>query len=204
MILLSHFIVGLTSCFLGALPFGAINLSVVSISIRKSYGQGVMFALGASVVEIVEAYVAVAFGMYINQFLNDHMFIPYLIGTIFLTLGIYFFLRKTAPASTNLSRRKRTNFFKGVGVALLNPQAIPFWLFTLAFITPFNLFEFIGLPLVLFLTGVFVGKLIALVGYAKMSNYLESRFTKSNSTIDYIMGAIFLTIGVFQIITHLQ
>lgn len=204
MFLLFHFIVGLTTCFIGTLPFGVINLSVISISVRKSYHRGFLFALGASVIEIGEAYVAISFGMYINQFLNHYTFIPYLIGTIFLTLGLYFFVRKTIPLSNTSSYGKHTEFYKGVAVALLNPQSIPFWLFILAFITPLNLFNFEGAPLLLFLGGVFSGKLIALIGFAKMSNYLEKHLGQSHNTIDYIMGSLFSGIGAFQIIIQLQ
>ncbi len=204
MFLLFHLLFGLTTCFLGALPFGAINLSVVSVAVRKSYNQAVLFALGASLVEIAEAFIAVAFGQYINQFLTEYTFIPYLIGTVFLVVGFYFFVRKTSPTLDNVENGNKTDFLKGVVVALLNPQAIPFWLFALAFITPFGLLEFSGLPLILFLAGVFIGKLIALIGFAKMSTYLEKQLGKSCNTIDYIMGSVFVIIGSFQFFTHLQ
>ncbi len=204
MLLFSHFLFGVIACFIGALPLGTINLSVLSIAVRKSYYKAVQFALGASLVEILEAFIAVAFGVYINQFLTEHTFIPYLIGTIFLALGFYFFIRKTAPKLNNATDGKNKKFFKGIIVALLNPQAIPFWLFALAFITPFNLFDFTGLALGVFLLGVFIGKLIALVGYASLSNYLEKQLVKSCNTIDYIMGSVFISIGIFQIFAQIQ
>lgn len=199
MLFLSHFIVGLTSCFIGALPFGAINLSVISITVRKSYSQAFNFILGASLVELLEAYIAIAFGMYISSFLNNYTFIPYFIATIFLVLGLFFFIRKPNPTLTDEGKKsKSSEFYQGLIVALLNPQAIPFWLFTLAFIAPFDLLQFSGLNLYIYLTGVFTGKLLALVGYAKLSNYLEGQLTKSCNTIDYIMGTVFLPLLLFK------
>lgn len=206
MLLLLHFLFGLTACFIGALPLGAINMSVLSISIRKSYRQAVLFLLGASIIEIAQAAIAIIFGLYINKFLNEHSSVTYLIATLFIALGIYFFVKKTPSKNINLNMSKNSNksFFQGIGVASVNPQAIPFWLFTLAFITPFHLFQFNGFPLIYFLMGVFVGKISALIGFAKLSTYLEQSFTKNQHTIDYLMGTVFFSIGLIQIFTHLQ
>ncbi len=203
MLLLFHFLFGLTACFIGALPLGAINMSVFSISIRKSYRQAVLFSLGASIVEIAQAAVAIIFGMYINTFLNEHSSVTYFISTLFLALGIYFFVKKTPSKNINLkvSNNSNKSFFQGIGVALVNPQAIPYWLFTLAFIAPFQFNEF---SLLYFLIGVFSGKILALIGFAKLSTYLEQSFTKNQHTIDYLMGTVFFSIGLIQIFTHLQ
>ena len=201
--LLLYFAVGFLACAVGALPFGAINLSVVSISIRKSYQDSIQFALGASLIEILEAFVAIFFGQYISQFLTEFSSIPYLISAVFIIFGLYFFIRKTSPKLNNTDPERNIFFFKGILVALVNPQAIPFWLFVIAFITPLGLVEFSGLTLLLFLVGVFLGKLVTLIGFANMSNYLEKRLGKSCDTIDYIMGSVFISIGAFQLFTHL-
>ena len=204
--LITHLIFGITACFIGALPLGAINMSVVSISIRKSHQQAIYFALGASIVEIMQAGVAVVFGFYINQYINNHTEISYLIATLFLALGVYFFAKTPSVKCSEPkdSTKPGKKFYHGLAVALLNPQAIPFWLFILAFVAPLGIFRFSGISLLLFLLGVFIGKITALIGFAKLSKYLEQSVIKNNNALDYIMGTVFFSLGIIQLFTHLQ
>jgi len=81
---LLHLLFGISVCFIGALPLGAINMSVISISIKNSQRQALFFALGASLVEIGQAGIAVVFGIYINQYISSHSEISYVIATLFL------------------------------------------------------------------------------------------------------------------------
>lgn len=195
------FIFGLTACFIGALPLGAINLSVVSLTVNNSYQHGIRFAFGASLVEIGEALIAVLFGRLIGRFFEEHTEIPYLIAAVFFGVGIYFFLRKTSPKLNGEGSQHSNSFLRGLFVAFINPLAIPFWLFALAFIAPHQIEP--GVTLYIFLTGVFIGKLVALYAFAKTSGYLKKHLAKSCNTIDYIMGVVFISIGLLQVIKQI-
>ena len=105
--LLFPFSFGLIACFIGALPFGAINLTVVSLTVNRSYEQGMRFALGASLIEIGEAYIALIFGKLISGFINRHSELPYFIAFVFIGLGIYFFARKTSPKLEKNNKEER-------------------------------------------------------------------------------------------------
>jgi len=197
--IISHFCYGLIACFIGGIPLGIINMSVVNITLKKSAKSAYHFALGSSIVEIFEASVAIIFGLAIEGFLRDHQLLQSIIFFAFVLLGIYFLIKKPKPVFyESPSNKTSSEFFKGVVVALLNPQAIPFWLFALAFVAPYHIIDFVGSNLYFFLGGVFIGKLLALTLFTKGANYIKTHLSQSSQILDKTMGSIFIIIGVIQ------
>ena len=87
---------------------------------------------------------------------------------------------------------------KGLVIAALNPQAVPFWIFALAAISQYFVFEYVGIYLLAFLLGVFIGKLIALYGFVVASTYLKSHLEQSSVLVNRILASVLLFIGVSQ------
>ena len=174
-------------------------MSVVNITLKKSPKSAYQFALGSSLVEIFEASVAVIFGLAIEGFLRDNQPLQFIIFFAFVLLGIYFLIKKPKPifyeSSTN---KKSSEFVKGIIVALLNPQAVPFWIFALAFVAPYHIIDFVGANLYFFLGGVFAGKLLALILFTKGAKHIKSHLSQSSRVIDKTMGSIFILIGIVQ------
>ena len=178
---------------------GIINMSVVNITIKQSSKSAYQFALGSSLVEIFEASVAIIFGLAIEGFLRDNQIMQFFIFFAFVLLGLYFLLKKPRQVFYESSANKKSSeFVKGIVVALLNPQAIPFWLFALAFVAPYHIIDFVGSNLYFFLGGVFIGKLLALVLFTKSATYIKTHLSQSNRIIDKTMGSIFIIIGILQ------
>jgi threonine/homoserine/homoserine lactone efflux protein len=201
--IMSHFCYGLAACFIGGLPLGMINMSVVNIALKKSARSAYQFAFGSSLVEIFEASVAVIFGLAIEGFLRDNQLLQFIIFFAFVLIGIYFLLKKPKRVFyESTSNKKYSEFIKGIAVALLNPQAVPFWIFALAFVAPYHIIDFVGANLYFFLGGVFIGKLLALVLFTKGAKYLKTHLSQSISVIDKTMGSIFIIIGIIQALGH--
>ena len=196
----SHFCYALIACFIGAIPFGAINLSVINITIKKSYKRGLQFAFGASIVEMLEAFLAIVFGLAIEKFLRDNTSVQFFIVLLFVGIGLYFFFRESHPHLEKKSRFKTNEFWQGVIVALLNPQAVPFWILALALVAPYHWLDFVGSNLYIFLFGVFLGKLIALMLFAKISAYIRKHLEASGHLVDRALGIVFIFIGLIQAI----
>jgi len=198
--IIRHFCYGLLACFIGGLPLGMINLSVINITLKKSYSSAIRFALGSSLVEILEASIAVIFGIAIDDFLEENKEIELVIFAAFVGLGIYFLVKKPRPVYyDDSSSRKTSEFVKGITVAMLNPQAIPFWLFALAIVAPYHIINFIGSNLYFFLGGVFIGKMLSLIIFAKGALYIKAHLSRHSQIIDRTMGAIFIIIGMIQV-----
>ena len=127
-----YFLVGLFACFLGTIPFGPINLTVVKTTVDHNAARGTEVALAASLVEMAEALVAIWFGMVISNYLETNLLLRLLIALAFIGLAGFIFTRKPKPKLEQPAQDQDSFFKKGLLIAALNPQAIPFWIFALA------------------------------------------------------------------------
>jgi threonine/homoserine/homoserine lactone efflux protein len=175
-------------------------MSVISISLQESYKSALKFAIGSAIVEIFEASIAIIFGLSIEVFLRNHQEVQLIKFIAFVALGTYFILKKQKEIfdSTTSSNKKNT-FIRGIIVALVNPQAIPFWLFALAFIAPYHILDFVGNNLYYFLGGVFIGKLMSLLVFAKGAQLIKGHINRKNSIINKAIGSIFIILGVYEV-----
>ena len=64
--IIGAFFIAFAATFVGGIPFGAINLSVVNITINKSFGKAMQFALAASLIELIQVCLAIFFGTQIH------------------------------------------------------------------------------------------------------------------------------------------
>ena len=194
-----YFIVALIACLIGTIPFGPINLTVVKTTVDHNAARGTEVAVAASLIEIVQALIATCFGMIISNFLEANLLIRMAIAAVFILLAIVIFTRKPKPKLQQEGAEEKSFFMKGLVIAALNPQAVPFWIFALAAISQYFTFEYMGIHLVAFLAGVFVGKLIALYGFVVASAYLKTRLEQSSVLVNRILASVLLFIGVSQV-----
>ena len=186
------------ACFIGTIPFGPINLTVVKTTVDYDRRRGTEVALAASIIEIFEALAAILFGLVISSFLQTNMVFKLLIAAAFIGLAGFVFTRKTEPSLQDREIDRRSFFRKGLLIAALNPQALPFWIFALAAISQYFQFEYAGIYLVCFLAGVFVGKLMALYGFVIASAYLKAHLQSSSKLVNRLLAIILLFIGITQ------
>lgn len=193
-----YFVVGLIACLIGTIPFGPINLTVVKTTVDHNAARGTEVAVAASFIEIVQALIATCFGMIISNFLEANLLIRSAIALAFIVLAGVIFTRKPKPQLQQDSAEEKSFFMKGLVIAALNPQAVPFWIFALAAISQYFVFEYVGIHLVAFLIGVFCGKLIALYGFVVASTYLKSHLEQSSVLVNRVLASVLLFIGVSQ------
>lgn len=188
---------GAAICFASTLPFGPINLTVAKTTVDKHYLRAFEVAVAAALVETLQVLVAVWFGLIISRFLEDNLLFRALVGTLFIIIGVIIFRRRPR------TRLEADHYFgseikTGILVAAVNPQAIPFWIIALAVINDNTSLVFQGAALVLFLIGVFVGKMLALTGFILVSNYLKSHLDESGRLVNQALGTVLVVIGLVQ------
>lgn len=193
-----YLIVAAVACLIGTIPFGPINLTVVKTTVNYDAKRGTQIALAASIIEMFEALIAICFGMVISSFLETNALIKLGIAIVFIALAIFVFTRKTDPALDTKKEEEQSFFKKGLLIAALNPQAVPFWIFALAAISQYFEFDYSGVYLAAFLAGVFIGKIIALYGFVVASGYLKTRLQESSQLVNRLLAAILLFIGATQ------
>lgn len=187
-------------CFIGTIPFGPINLTVVKTTIELGKKCALEVALAASLVEIFEALIAIIFGAVISIYLETSLLISLAIAIAFIVLGI---MVLTSKPKVNIEKECKyvdvgSQFRKGIIVAALNPQAILFWICALAAISQYFVFEYTGLYLIGFLSGVFIGKLVTLYGFIIMSGYLKIHVQQSSLLVNRLLAGVLISIGISQ------
>lgn len=196
-----HFGVGVGSSFLGALPLGTVNLTVAHTTIQKSFKAAFWMSVAAALVEIVHSFVAVHCGMLITDQINASIYTQILSLSIFLALGFYFIFKKNgAPKQTK--SRFGSDFTKGGLLALINPQAIPFWVFVTTYLQSSGYISLGFSNVLIFLVGISVGKLLALLLFGLLSKAILSRVRFLNQWANRIIGSILLIMGLLLAVRY--
>ncbi|RMG61672.1 MAG: hypothetical protein D6722_19390 [Bacteroidetes bacterium] len=192
---------GLTASFLGALPLGIVNLSVVDTTIRRHFRAGFKLSLAASLVEVLQFVLALYLGTMGTKFVSQYPGMKWGVPVIFLGLGLLFFLRKQ---DKERPRRELNlpDFLRGLVLAMINPQALPFWIFIIAWFRSAHYVELdpttqmgtVGV----FVLGVWAGKLAALLLFGLLSVTISRRAERISQQMNKIIGGILLLIGLWQ------
>ncbi len=104
-------------------------MSVAKTCIERGKKNGILVAVGASIVVFFQAWIAIQLARYIfyNPFYHNMLLRTGVV--IFLLMGIYFFVqaRKKNKVIKTHSHDETRSFFKGVMIAALNVLPIPYF-----------------------------------------------------------------------------
>lgn len=200
------FLVGWLASFLGTLPFGPINLSVVSRTVKESLRAGLWFAFAAAIIEIFQSFIALHCSAFISQYLESSPWVKWTTATLFILIGLFFILKKEKEKIiSEKPAKKDNNFLAGVFISILNFQAIPFWIFVLTYLDMSHHIRIDAslslLGIALFLIGVSTGKFAALALFGFASQRVKGRVHQLKYLMNKIIGTILMLIGIFQFIS---
>jgi len=123
------FLITYFAALLGVIPPGLVNMTVAKTCVEKGKKNGLYVALGATIVVIIQATVAVLLAKYIfgNEFVQNILLRAGLV--IFILLAVYFFIQaKKRGGIEHKSRKANSNsIFKGMLVAALNIFPVPYF-----------------------------------------------------------------------------
>lgn len=204
MLFIKYFFLALITSFLGALPFGTVNLSVVDTTLKESFKAGMLIAIAASLVEIVFSFLAVHCGMLITDFIEKNLYVKVSTILLFIILGLLFFFKKQKQRSLEKRKRKKSNFLKGLLLAIINPQVLPYWVLIITYLQTsymlnLNIYEQTKY-VVIFLFGVWLGKILALYLYGKLSIVIQKKAVRISKAMNKIIGTILFTVGIIQLV----
>lgn len=201
MITLQHFAIGLFASFIGSLPLGVLNLTAVDIALNKKFRNVVFFSLGAAGVEFFQAFLAVKFSSWFLIRPSLDMLFNIMVIPLFLGLSIYYFRKSRKKLEEKTNGRQLSSFSKGVLLSVINPLAIPFWIFYATYFNSLGLVLFENYYIVLFVAGISAGTFIALLFFGKISRYIVTRIKVLNQWIDQIIAVVFLALFIFQVVS---
>ncbi len=121
------FFLGLVFSFVGSIPPGTLNITVLQLGLEGQVRIAMRFALAVAIIEYPYAWIGVQFQYLISQspvILENFQLIAAIVMTL---LGITNLL-PSRPKRGLAQRFRESGFRRGIVLSLLNPMAIPYWM----------------------------------------------------------------------------
>jgi len=199
MTIISIFLIGFLASFIGSLPIGMLNMTVMEISFSKSLKQGVLFSAGAAFTEFFQALVAVKFSSWFLENPTVEMMIKLSVIPVLLVFGIIHLRKKLNDAHKKEIRDdKYSGFSKGMFLSGINPISIPFWVFYAVWFQSMGWISFEAIPAIVFVIGITLGTFVCLSLYGKVGQYIFSRIAVLNLWMNKIVGGVFIILALYQ------
>lgn len=202
--ILGYFLMGLLGAGIAGAPPGAANIVVVKTSMQSSLQKALIIAIGAGLGEVTLSLIALHCNMEFSDYFATHPWIQITVFIAFFLVGLFFLMKDRLP-QTNTPRTPRglktSRFVKGFLLAAINPPVLIFWV--LAFLLFHKYLLSISdmstaSVLLLFFTGVFLGKVLVLYFYGKWGKKLEQSSGNSNKVVHRFIGVALLAVSIVQ------
>lgn len=201
---LSHIFIGFLMSFVGLIPPGMLNMTAVRTKIEKSKKAAILFILGAAIIVIPQAYIALAFAKYFAK--NPQIIERLKIAGIFVlfSLSIFFFIQARKKFKGEGKRKKGNHFLTGMLMSSMNMLAIPFYVFMSSVLETKNLLILAQPYIAFFVFGVFSGALFLFMIYVWFAVFIEKKAQFIARNINYILSILFFILGILTLINMLK
>lgn len=196
-----YFIIGLLASVLGALPLGASNIAVINTTIKQNTSQAFKIIIAAGIAEVFLSLYALHCATIVKMFVDNNIWIQFLIASILLIAGTFLLVKKKKK-QTNTSKMKISNYALGFLLGTLNPPVLVYWIVAIGFINSQEYMLSLQSSytiLILFFSGIYIGKIWTLYLYSKFSHYLKHKNDNIALLMNKITGLLLIFIGLIQI-----
>ena len=209
--ILVNFLIGFAVSFLGSIPPGSINLRIITIVIERNLRAAVLFALGASLAELIYSSIAIVFSAYLTQNPSIKYWITIFSIPVFAALGIqsWWMSRRfdAATAETNVAPARKFNsfFIYGFFLGMINPLNIPFWLLWTTTLIARGAISRETNAMVFYVVGIVLGGFSLLYLISTISLRAQKRFNFNPKRANQLIGAILIglaVINLFNVLTN--
>ncbi len=211
--LTSTLFLGLSASFLGALPVGLINLTVLNLTINKNSKQGIIASVGVASIEFFQALTA----MFLLSLFVSYPVLNTIISMVSIPVFLFFAwnhlstkeklsdkaLEKISDIDINQQGQKikwyeKNSFLHGAFISSLNIVVYPYWIiWGGGFITQGLMKSELDHYLI-FAFGVSLGTILGLLVYVFLAHILRKKLQKYNLWLNRVIGIVFLGFAGMQ------
>lgn len=196
------FLWGLLISFLGTLPLGTLNVAAMQISISESILEGVYFALGALLVEMIYVRISLVGINWVSRQKKLFRWMEWIALAIVVALAVGSFIAAAHPhqGKNVMLENNIHRFLLGMMLSAINPVQIPFWfgwsavLFTKNILRPVNLFYNV------YIAGIGLGTLLGNLIFIFGGRMAADKLNTSQSLVNWIIGGIFTITAIIFLI----
>ncbi len=193
---LQTFIWGVVFSFLGSVPPGTLNLSVLQLGITGRRRTALRFALAVAIIEYPYTWIAIQFEYYITRSPVVVENFQLLTAVVMTLLGV-FNLASVNKATRFSEKFEASGFRRGLLLSLLNPLAIPYWIGVTAYLRSQGWIELGTLfRLHSYILGASVGALVLLLLLALLGHRIGPGLHQ-HPLVKRVPGFILLALGLY-------
>jgi len=197
MIFLTFFI-GLFANFIGYIPPGNINLTLVKITVNRGLKQALMFIISFSCVEFFFTWFIMHAAKWLSSQVKLDAVIDWVMVVLFGVLGTITWAHRKKPPEPNYSEHESIKY--GILLGFLNPVQIPFWMITGTYLITHGWILDGRLALVIFSIGSAAGAFLCLFLYARFAKYIQSKFALSTRFINTGIAVLFFSFAAYHVV----
>ena len=196
--ILQTLLVAFAISYVGSIPPGTINISVMQLSILKKHRAAFFLALAATLVEFIYAGITVQFHIFLNNNETISSYFQIITAIALIGLGISNLVSKSSSKSVKITQKitGRHGFRKGLILGFLNPMSIPFWLAITTYLENDDLISVEDFAFWAYLIGLAAGTFCLLLTI----DAAGKRFTQVSDNdflVHKVPGFILLSLGVY-------
>ncbi|WPU99476.1 LysE family transporter [Mucilaginibacter sp. cycad4] len=197
MIFLTFFI-GIIANFIGYIPPGNINLTLVQITINRGIKEAVRFITAFSAVEFFFTYFIMHAARWLSGQLQLNTVIDWIMVVLFGVMGYITWVHRNKPPKANYSEHASIKY--GILLGFLNPMQVPFWMVTGTYLITHEWILDGRVALVIFSLGSAAGAFLCLFIYAKFARYIQQRFALSTKLINTSIAILFFAFAMYHVV----
>jgi threonine/homoserine/homoserine lactone efflux protein len=187
--------------FIGTIPPGTLNLTVIQLGLDHRISTAWRFAFAGALIEYIYAWIAVEFENLITSSPVITENFQLITAAVMITLGIATLWTSQKPSALS-SRFGASGFRRGIVLGILNPMALPFWVAMTAYIKSQGWVDLsTTLELHSYLLGVALGGVALMIILAYLAKKVVAHF-QENKLLKRIPGITLLALGVYAIIQY--
>jgi threonine/homoserine/homoserine lactone efflux protein len=193
-----NFLIGVAVNFIGYVPFGNVNLTVVQLTINRGIRAAMYFIVSFSIVEFFFTYTIMYFADWFATQQKLLYWLDWILIVVFLVLGLLSWFNTQKTKEVDYSHKDSIRY--GIILGIVNPMQIPFWMIGGTYLISQGWVKTGNGALAIFSLGSALGSFLCLFAFARFSRYLNERFAFSSKVINRSISGVFFLLAAYHII----
>jgi threonine/homoserine/homoserine lactone efflux protein len=190
------FLMGTFWSFLGSVPPGTLNLSVLQLGLEGKTKTAWRFAFAVAIIEYPYTWLAIQFEYWItsNPLVVENFQLSTAIVMTAIGIGNLWAARKPSALTQKF---EASGFRRGIILSILNPMALPFWIGVTAYLKAQGWIT-LSNPWLLhsYVFGTSVGVMLLLALFILLAKRL-SGYASQNGWVKLVPGFMLLALGLY-------
>jgi threonine/homoserine/homoserine lactone efflux protein len=198
---LLNFVIAFAFSFVGSIPPGVLNLTVIQLGMEHKMKIAYRFAFAAALIEYPYAWLAIAFEKYLSSQTGSNSILQVIAASVLLIVGTIN-LRVSNKKNDKPPSAAGSGFRRGVILSIINPMALPFWLAGTTYLKSLGLISLSSqLQIHSYLVGVSAGAFILLMSAAHLAKY-SAQFFQQHPLVKKFPALIMIALGCYGVAAY--